>query len=33
MAEEDSGAPDIVVISGSRRENNNTEKAIRIALD
>jgi NAD(P)H-dependent FMN reductase len=32
MAEE-SAAPDIVVISGSRREGNNTEKALRIALD
>jgi len=29
----ESGAPDIVVISGSRRENNNTEKALRYALE
>ncbi len=33
MAEEDSGAPDILVISGSRRAGNNTEKALRVALD
>ena len=25
--------PNILVISGSRREGNNTEKALRIALD
>jgi FMN reductase len=32
MAKEN-GAPDIVVISGSRREDNNTGKALRIALE
>lgn len=33
MAGGNSGAPDILVISGSRRPENNTEKALRYALE
>lgn len=33
MTAEESGAPGVLVISGSRRPDNNTEKALRIALE